>query len=183
MFLEGKLIHVVRRGAPTVRGNGRSTVRELIQSETARRLSATPIRSLHPLDEDLDCAIFLRREGKSPRTVPTEGEVVPVKGVVNQNASDDNTVVEEPVHESLLTLGADISRTLQLQLMALDVLTDDLSADLSVTGGCVNEINAQPGLHHHYLVSNPGPNGGVSATILDYTLRHGAPISHLGSPQ
>jgi cyanophycin synthetase len=174
LFLDGALIQTLLRRPPHVVGNGRDSVLKLIDAENARRRESAECRSLHPLQPDLDCRLTLRARGLSLSSVPAEGEAVEVKTVVNQSAAEDNEIVSTPVHEDLLDLGARVSALLQLPLVGLDVITEDLAAPLAESGGVVNEINAQPGLHHHYLVCNPEAGVDIAAAVLEYALAHAA---------
>jgi len=172
LFLDGELIQVVLRRPPSVVGNGRDSIRRLMEAETIRRQDASECSSLHSLEPDLDCRLTLRARGLSLASVPSPGETVEVKTVVNQSAAQDNEIVSVPVHDGILNLGARVSSLLQLPLVGLDVITDDLAVGLAESGGVVNEINAQPGLHHHYLVCNPDSGGDVAAAVLEYALIH-----------
>jgi cyanophycin synthetase len=81
---------------------------------------------------------------------------VDVKRVVNQNASRDNESIVGTPHPSTVELGRRIVTSLGLELASVDLLTTHVSRPLAETGGVVNEVNTTPGLHHHYLVANPG---------------------------
>ena len=169
LFLGGELIHVVRRGPPTVVGDGRRSIRELIESENITRLGSTEVTAVNPLAYDLDCRLKLRSQDMTLRTVPTAGSSVATKVVVNQNAARDNTAIPPHVVDQTITrLGGEIAATLDLHLLGLDVITSDITVPLNASQGVVNEVNATPGLHHHYLVHNRSLDVDVAALILDY---------------
>lgn len=174
LFLEGSLIQIVLRRPPSVVGNGRDSIRRLMEAETLRRQQSDECCSLHPLQPDLDCVLTLKSRGLSLASVPAAGASVQVKTVVNQSAVQDAEIVSTVVHPGLLELAARVSSLLQLSLLGLDVITTDLSVGLEESGGVVNEINAQPGLHHHYLVANPESGCDVASAVLECALTHAA---------
>jgi cyanophycin synthetase len=172
LYLDGRCIDVVRRDPPAVVGDGRRTIRTLIEAENHRRLAADPPTALSLIRVDQDCRAKLRLQRLRLGSVPRPGQVVVVKHVVNQNASRENHVVRDGVHPSVMTLGQLVVSALGLRLAGVDVLTRDISAPLAVTGGVINEINTTPGLHHHVLVARQGPGASVPAIILEHILSH-----------
>lgn len=175
LFLDGELLDAVRRDPPRVTGDGRSSLRKLMDDETERRLAAAPTISLWPLECDLDCRIRLAEDGFSPRAVPAAGARVQVKSVVNQNAAHENHRVTEEVHASVRQLGRDIASELGIELLGLDVLSPDIAIPLEANGGVVNEANTTPGLHHHYLVADPTSTPPLAERILEQVLSRRAP--------
>lgn len=170
LFLGGKYIHGIRRDPPTVVGDGRSTVRELIESENQYRLNqGDDIVSLFTVDIDQDCRAALRDQGLDLGSRPAAGRTIAVKRVVNQNAAKDNVEVTDQVHASIIATGIRGSAELGLQLSGVDVLTTDIGKPLEETGGVINEINGTPGLHHHYLTSNRR-DPEITARLLRYCM-------------
>src|SRR5207245_11487947 len=71
LYLDGELLDVVLRQAPHVRGDGHSSVLDLIAQENERRLEAARARSLITID--LDCLLALEAAGRPPLSVPAAG--------------------------------------------------------------------------------------------------------------
>src|SRR5262249_22065905 len=69
LYLDGMLIDAVRRDPPVLTGDGRSTIRQLIRSENARRLRAAPVTALSPLRIDQDCLNRLDSIGLTPTSI------------------------------------------------------------------------------------------------------------------
>lgn len=154
LFLNGQFIHGVRRDSPHVVGDGKSTVRELIEAENSRRRQqGDTTLSLFLLDVDQECRATLAAQSLGLASRPDNGQKVMVKRVVNQNAAKENVEITDQVHPSILETGAKASTHLGLELSGVDVLTTDISRPLADTGGVINEINSTPGLHHHYLTA------------------------------
>lgn len=177
LYLEGELIDAVRRGPPTVVGDGSRTIRALVAAENARRLASRQ-EALHPLVVDLELEQHLRDTGRSLRDVPPSGATVALKRVVNENARRDNESVTSSVHPSTVALGRRIVAGFGLALAGVDLLTEDVSRPLAETGGVVNEVNTTPGLHHHVLVSNPDASRDAPRAVLEHLLARGTPAAN-----
>ena len=171
LVLDGEVIDVVRRRSPTVEGDGRSTVRELIAAENRRRLDARGQAGLWPLRIDLDCLFALDARGESLDAVPPSGAIVTVKHVTNENRLEDNvTVPAAEVGEGIRAEARTAAELVGLRLAGLDVIATDLGRSLADSGGVVLEVNGAPGLSHHYHVADRAKATRVAAPILEKLL-------------
>jgi D-alanine-D-alanine ligase-like ATP-grasp enzyme len=170
LFLDGHLLDVVRRGQASVRGDGTSTVAELITEENRRRLDdggrSEVTRLLHI---DLDCELTLRRHRLSLRSVLPEGHQVAVKRAVSDNARLDNVTVRD-LSPEVVEVAAVAARESRLRLAGVDLVTPDPTRPLGDANGAVLEVNATPGLHYHYQVADPDRATPVAVPILDALL-------------
>ena len=167
LYLDGVYLDAVLRDRPTVTGDGSSTLRQLISRETQKRLQQKPIVALSPLTVDIDCHNYLLRQNLSPRCRPEKGQLITVKSVVNQNSSRENRSVRNEVHSEIVEAGAQLVKDLNVRLAGLDVLVHDHTAPMHKGGVYFHEVNIGPGLHHHYLVANPGETVPVASQILE----------------
>jgi cyanophycin synthetase len=170
LFLDGSLIHAIKRCRPSVVGDGKSTIRKLIDKENWERLNLRPIRSLVSLNMDLDCRFYLKDNDLTLDAVPPAGEVVFVKNVANENSSRDNFAVKNKVHPHFHKLGKHFSSVLGIKLIGLDIMSTDISVSLDESGGVINELNIPPGLHYHELIANREGQTNVATQILDHVL-------------
>lgn len=170
LYLEGLLIDAVRRDPPRIFGDGVSTIAELIRADNAERKLARPPLALHPLACDLDCQLALERQGLSAKAVPRAMQPVKVKTVCNENAAFDNHVAREKIHPALARIGAEFVRRLGLRLAGVDVMAADPSRPPEEGGLVFNEVNANPGLHHHWLVAETERRAPVGALALQAAL-------------
>jgi D-alanine-D-alanine ligase-like ATP-grasp enzyme len=168
LYLDGQFIDAVRRDSPAVTGDGRSTIRQLVAAENERRLACAPITALSPLMIDLECRNTLSAEGLTPASVPATGATVRVKLAVNENAAAQNHVVRDAVNPEIVETGRRIARDFGLGFAGLDLMATDISLPPAQGGTVFNEINAGPGIHHHYLVSEPDRIANVAPRILEH---------------
>jgi D-alanine-D-alanine ligase-like ATP-grasp enzyme len=179
LLLDGELIGAIHRSPPTVRGDGRSTIRELVAAENRRRLASDGDAGLDLLRIDLDCVVELGRRGLRPSTVPAAGDVVPIKSVTNQASVEDCVTFRGPVSPALVDECARAAAAVGLRLAGLDLLTVDPGRSLVESGGVIIDVNPAPGLHHHYLVADRPDHIRVAVPLLETLLGSGTP--HDGS--
>ena len=145
LYLEGELLHAVRRRGVRVTGDGRTPL---------RRLSAE--RGLGPVLADPASAETLAAQGLGPGSVPEAGREVVLRGIpaVPGAGREMRTVYDETVtdrvHPALAAALGRVVRRLGSRFAGVDVVTLDPGAPLEDTGGAFLEINTTPGIHHHY---------------------------------
>jgi glutathione synthase/RimK-type ligase-like ATP-grasp enzyme len=88
----------------------------------------------------------------------------------NNNAAEDNRTWRGELAPSVLEHARAAAAAVGLRLAGVDVLSTDISKPLHETGGVVSEVNGGPGLHHHYLVSEPGQATRVATPVLEILL-------------
>ncbi len=168
LVLDGVVVGAVRRRPPSVVGDGRSTVTDLIVSENRRRLEAGGCEGLFLLDLSLDACLALARQGASARSVPAEGARVVVAGAVNAGGlSDCETEVAPP---ALAADAVAAVAALGLRLASVEVACDNPELGLARGGGGVIEVNSTPGLTYHYLVRDPVGAQRVAESVIDVLL-------------
>jgi len=152
LIVEGRMVHAVCRRGPRVRGNGTSTVRQLLDDlNAARRREDRPV-----LDVDRDCLFTLGYQGLSLESVPPSGVQVLVKSVNDpaRKYAEVRTVYTETVTDRVSpSVRQDAERAARIvgsDFLGVDVITTDISVPLGSSGGVINEVNTTPALHHHY---------------------------------
>jgi cyanophycin synthetase len=170
LLLESSLLDVLRRHAPRVVGDGVSSIFELMLAENERRLTLQGEAGIDLLRVDLDCLTTLRVRGRTLNDVPAAGEVEVVKTVTNQNCASDNESLGRSISPALLDDCIAAARITGVRLAGVDVITSDAGRPLSETGGAIIEVNAAPGLHHHYHVAAPSETTDVAVPVLERLL-------------
>jgi cyanophycin synthetase len=142
LVLDGVVLDVIRRSRPSVRGDGRSTVEQLIFREYEQRLRDDGAGGLKHFVVDLDCLFTLERRGISLDTVPADGEEVVVKTASNYGGPAETAALDSPLAATAVAA----ARTLGVRLAGVDLVAPD------ETAGVVLEVNPVPGLSHHVNV-------------------------------
>jgi cyanophycin synthetase len=169
LYLDGVLLDAVQRRPPSVTGDGRSTVRRLVEEVNTARLRRGSTISQVLLTIDMDMRQTLTRQGLSLSSVPAAGAEVPVKTVISQNFAADNVTVTGQLCRSLIADGARAARAVGVRLAGIDVITPDPAVPLAESGGAILEVNTTPGFHYHYH-KNDG-SFPVAVRVLEQLLR------------
>jgi cyanophycin synthetase len=173
LVFDGEILSIVRRHPPSVIGDGRSSIEELIFAENRARAAART--ALPGIRVDFDCVAKLDASGLSLSSVIPDGLVVTVKSVVSQNAPRENEIVREDVAADLRTEIVKAADVLDLRLAGIDVMTTTLMAPLGVSGGAILEVNGAPGLTYHYEVADESDIDAVAVPLLREMLANHAP--------
>lgn len=160
-----RLVAAVRGEAVTVTADGRSTLKELIDSQ----LNSDPRRGedesfpLSLIEYDSVTLLQLERQGFTPESIPPAGHVVLVQR--NDNLSID---VTDDVHPTVAAHAVLAAKTVGLDIAGLDIVANDISRPLEEQGAVVVEVNAGPGLVMHLKpsVGQPRPVGEAIVGLL-----------------
>jgi cyanophycin synthetase len=150
LYLDGKLLDVVRRRPPTLLGNGRATVRKLVKRENARRLRQGIEASQFLLSLDRDVMLTLAQQGLTLRSVPVAGARIQLKTATNENTADENDSARHLLCDSQINSGRLAVATVGARLAAVDIITADPTSPLSGDNGVILEVNTTPGFYYHY---------------------------------
>jgi cyanophycin synthetase len=153
LYLDGELLDAVERRPPSVRGDGRSTLRRLIELENADRESRGIEVCQSFLTVDRELRQTLRVAGRDLSYVPHAGEVVRLKNVVSENRRNDNVRASDRVCMALAQAGAEAAAVVGARLAGVDVITPDPSMPLAASGGVIVEVNTTPGYYYHYMTA------------------------------
>lgn len=156
LVLSGKMIHAVCRCGPRLRGDGSSTVSELIRVDNRRRKFSGEMI----LEIDRDCLFTLGHQNLTLESVLEANREVVVKSIndpIGKRAEVRtvyNAVVTDLISRSVIDDVESAARILGSEFVGVDVITTDPAVPLEKSGGVISEVNTTPGLHHHYNVES-----------------------------
>lgn len=170
LYLDGEFVDAVRRRPPRVVGDGKSSIRQLIEAENRRRTEQGGAAAIGTIRMDVDCKAAVARAGHTLGSVVPHGEEVVVKGISNAGAELESESVSDEICDALREEGARAAKVVRVDLAGVDVITPDPSTSLSACGGVVNEVNTTPGLQWHYRIRNPEQGVKVAIRIVERIL-------------
>lgn len=170
LFLNGQLLHAIKRGSCTVVGDGRHRIQELVTIENGLRFKTSNHISLNPLTIDLEMRYTLSDQHLSLNDIAKSGERVIVKKVSNQNGSADQTIVTKDVHSKYHELGSMLFDKYGMRLVGVDVMSKDISEHPDQSKSAINEINIPPGLHYHEMTLGNNSFTNIGSNILEALL-------------
>ena len=170
LVVGNRLVAAARGESASVTGDGRSTVRQLIESQlnTDPRRGDTEDHPLNPVKIDSGVRLDLERQGLTPEAVPAEGQPVLIQR--NGNVANDCT---DEVHPTVAEECVLAARTVGLDIAGIDLVTEDISQPLSATRGAIVEVNAGPGLLMHLKPASGKPRE-VGQAIAEHLFPEGS---------
>lgn len=158
LVVGSKLVAANRGDMVTVTGDGKSTIRELIDTQVNSDPRRGPTE-LHPLSViriDSAARMELSRQNLDADDIPAQGREV----LIQRNANHAFDVTDE-VHPETAELATLAARVIGLDIAGIDLVCEDISKPLSAQGGAIVEVNAGPSLLMHLRpgVGKPRPVG------------------------
>ena len=142
------------RRPPGVVGDGRSTIRALVELENrnpARGEGHTTILTRIPLDALAEEA--LAKQGYDLDTVLAAGVGADLRGNANLSTGGTAEDVTDLLPEETRELCIRAARTIGLDIAGIDIVCQDISQPLRGQGGGIIEVNAAPGIRMHQYPS------------------------------
>ncbi|NTW10582.1 MAG: cyanophycin synthetase [Chlorobiaceae bacterium] len=169
LVVGGRMLAAAKRTPGGVTGDGKSTVRELLQT-----LNADPQRGskkdslLISIDFDDEAAKCLREQGLTIDSVPENGNFVRLRGTANISTGGTAFDVTGMVHPDNRMVAERAARLVGLDIAGIDFISPDITKSWHEAGGSILEVNAQPGLRVHWI-SSCGRD--VHGEVIDWLFR------------
>ena len=169
------LIAVAERIPARVIGDGKSTIRQLIDATNSDpRRGYGHEKVLTQIDVDLQTENILIAKGYTLETVLPTDETLFLK--TTANISTGGTAIDrtDEVHPENVFLFERIARIIGLDVAGVDVIAPDISEPLHENGGGIIEVNAAPGFRMH-LSPSKGIGRNVAEHVINMLYPPGAP--------
>lgn len=158
IVVDHRLVAVTRRRPASVLGDGRSTVRQLVDAKNADR---GLMHKQLPLDRE--ALAYLERHGHGPDAVPEDGERVYISGASNIHRGGDAIDATDELTPAEVELAQEAAKQIPgMRLAALDLLLPRREGDGEPL---VLEVNANPMISMHHLPWEGSPRN-VAGAIL-----------------
>ena len=143
VVIDYKVVACALRRPPRVFGDGRNSLRTLIEHQSRRRAAATSGESTIPLDEETERT--LAEAGYKLDDVAPEGAEVLVRKAANLHLGGTIHDVTEEVHPVLIRAAIAAARAIDIPVAGIDLMvTSPREADYAFI-----EANERPGLANH----------------------------------
>ncbi len=164
LVVGGRMVAATRGDIAIVTGNGRDTVRVLIEDQlnSDPRRGTTEDFPLNRVRIDSAATLELASQGLTPESVPAlDAEVL-----IQRNGNMAFDVTDE-VHPSIAADVVLAARAVGLDIAGIDLVAQDISRPLADQDGAIVEVNAGPGLLMHLKPVN-GKGRPVGQAIVDH---------------
>jgi len=173
LVIDNKMVAAALRDPANVKGDGVSTIQQLIDIENMdprRGYGHEKVLTLITIDRDtLD---LLEKLGYTLDTVPAKGEKVFVKSTANLSTGGTSVDVTDHVHPQNIFFCERISKIIGLDICGIDIMAQNLSEPLTDTGGVILEVNAAPGFRMH-IAPSEGLARNVAGHVIDMLYPYG----------
>jgi cyanophycin synthetase len=167
LVVNGRVVACAERVPAHVAGDGRSTIRELIEianRDPRRGVGHSKILTRLPADEPtID---FLAQHRRSLDDVPADGERVFLRATANLSTGGTSIDRTEEMHPDNVTACEMAANIVGLDIAGIDVITPDISIPFRENGAVIIEVNAAPGIRMHTHPTEGTPRE-VGAAIID----------------
>lgn len=143
VVIDYKLVAAAVRRPPRVVGDGRSSIRKLIEQQSRRRSAATGGESRIPVDAETKRC--LAEQGFDLQDVLDEGQEITVRKAANLHTGGTIHDVTSTVHPDLVEAACKISKAIKIPVVGIDFMVRDPAEPDYV----FIEANERPGLANH----------------------------------
>jgi len=167
LVIDGKLVAAARRRPAHVVGDGRSTLRALIDQENRDpRRGVGHENLLTQIQVDQQTERLIAQAGLTMDSVIPDGEVVYLKATANLSTGGTATDLTDDVHPEVKYAAERIGRLIGLDIIGIDLLAETLTRPLEEQSAGVVEVNAGPGFRMH-LSPTHGKGRDVGQHVVD----------------
>ena len=168
-----KLVAASRRDPPHVIGDGKLTVRELVDKVNSDpRRGEGHATSLTKIRFDDIAVARLNVQGLTPESVPDKGQRVILRNNANLSTGGTATDVTDDVHPDVAARAVAAALTIGLDICGVDVLAESIHKPLEQQNGGIVEVNAAPGLRMH-LSPSYGKGRPVGEAMINHLYKPG----------
>lgn len=167
LVINYKFIAAAKRTPAMVTGDGKSSLRELIDavnSDPRRGYGHEKVLTAIKVDEMT--RNILHEKNLSFDSILPNGEILYLKKTANLSTGGTSTDVTDIVHPDNVMMCERIARIIGLDICGIDIMTPDISEPIAEAGGAVLEVNAAPGFRMHIAPTEGLPRN-VAEPVVD----------------
>jgi len=164
----GKLVGVVRRDQPEVKGDGAHSLQELLDEENKRPERAGPI--FHKIIIDKEAEVELERQNVKLDDIPQKNQVVTFSQKTSRGCGGTTTEVTDVTHRDNVEMLEHVAKFLADPLIGVDFIMEDITKSWKEEPHCgIIECNSLPFIDlHHYVMF--GKSNNVAGKLWDLVL-------------
>ncbi len=175
LVIGGRVAAIAERVPASVVGDGKSTVRELVDRTNAdprRGIGHEKVLTKIKLDDAAE--ELVRDQGLTLDAVPPAG--TRVKLALTGNMSTGGTSIDRTMeaHPDNVEIAEMAARVVGLDVAGIDFICPDITVPVRETGGAIVEVNAAPGFRMHTHPTEGEPQY-VARPVIDLLFPAGAP--------
>ncbi len=167
LVIDGKLAAAARRRPAHVKGDGHSTLQQLVdKANRDPRRGVGHENLLTRIHVDEQTHRLIGQQGYTLESRIPSGEVVYLKATANLSTGGTATDVTDDLHPEVRYAAERIARLIGLDIIGIDLLAETLTRPLEEQSAGVVEVNAGPGFRMH-LAPTEGQGRNVGSAVVD----------------
>lgn len=175
LVVNNRLIAVAERIPAHVVGDGRHTIKELVEiTNQDPRRGYGHENVLTQIDIDGQTLRLIRNAGYDLDSILPDGERLFLKTTANISTGGTAIDVTDEVHPKNVFLFERIAKIIGLDVAGIDIIAPNVSEPLKENGGGIIEVNAAPGFRMH-LSPSEGIGRNVAEHVVDMLFPPGTP--------
>ena len=146
-LIDGHLVGALLRQTPRIIGDGKSTIKDLIEQENTSRRNLT--NTAEPYPELNATMIAMNAQLLENNDIPVDGQMIEVgRGVMLRNGASMYNVTDD-IHASYATIVEDIAKNLGAKFVVIDMLLSEYTEPANANYAFL-EFNTSPALNLFY---------------------------------
>ena len=175
LVINGKVVAVAERVPAHVVGDGKSSIRELINitnCDPKRGDGHDNVLTKISLDETAEAV--LAKQGYRSDSILAAGKIAYLKATANLSTGGIAIDRTDEIHPENIWLAERVAKIIGLDIAGIDLVTPDITKPVRLVDGVVVEVNAAPGFRMHAAPSRGLPRN-VGASVLDMLFPNDTP--------
>lgn len=174
LVINYKLVAAAKRSPAQVKGNGVSTIQQLIDE-----VNSDPARGdghenvMTKITVDAITENILQANGLELNSILPQGEILKLKDTANISTGGTARDVTDIVHPQNILMAERAARLIGLDICGIDVVAADIAEPLNKYNGAIIEVNAAPGFRMH-LQPSKGLARNVAEPVMDMLYPEGS---------
>jgi len=152
LLLNHQLIGLSQRLSPTITGNGKSTIKQLIETENQKRHQQTLTTGKRMLNRMRNWPRLkwnLEQQNLTLDTILSKQKTITLYPIPNFSTGGSvKTIDPQSIHPELVKLSQQASKTIGLDIIGIDILIKNLQKPPK-DNAVIIEVNSDPGLRLH----------------------------------
>jgi cyanophycin synthetase len=144
LVAQGKVCVAAKRLPKSVKGDGRQTVRALVDLANATEQAKPPWSRLKPFPLDEMALACLAAAGFSPDSIAPEGAMLPLRPIQTSDWGGVVEIVTDTLHPDNAALALKSARIFGLAVAGIDMISVDITRPWHENGAIINEVNFSP---------------------------------------
>lgn len=143
-MFSGKIVQIFKKTFAYVIGDGAASIEDLIKIENVRRSSIVSLSTIHPIKLDQKTIEVLDNQGFCLADVPKSGKKIYTTFLPNSHYGSLAKDAQAQICKENVQLLCNASKTLALDCVGFDFISEDVSVPWFKNGAIICEANAQP---------------------------------------